>query len=237
MSDKLTVVLVHGAFADTTAWNPVLAELARKDVGAVAVANPLRSLRGDAQYVRDVVGGLGTPVVLVGHSYGGMVITEAAGELDGVRGLVYVAAFTPDVGESALDLANKFAGSTLGSALQAYPVTGGGNEVRIDPAKFPDQFAADLELEDAVLLGRTQRPVTEKALTDALDVEPAWKTLPTWQVYGDGDRNIPAELFRFQVKRSAPRSVREIAGASHAIAASRPAEVAATILEAVAGTQ
>ncbi|WP_127507714.1 alpha/beta fold hydrolase [Actinoplanes solisilvae] len=237
MSDKLTVVLVHGAFADTTAWNPVLAELARKDVDAVAVANPLRSLRGDAQYVRDVVGGLGTPVVLVGHSYGGMVITEAAGELDGVRGLVYVAAFTPDTGESALDLANKFAGSTLGSALQSYPVTGGGNEVRIDPAKFPDQFAADLELEDAILLGRTQRPVTEKALTDALDVEPAWKTRPTWQVYGDGDRNIPAELFRFQVERSAPRSVREIAGASHAIAASRPAEVAATILEAVASTQ
>lgn len=234
MTVKPQVVLVHGAFADSTAWNPVLTRLAKHDVDAIAVANPLRSLAGDAQYLRDVVKGLDRPVLLVGHSYGGMVVTEAATGLDGVRGLVYVAAFTPEHGESALDLAGKFAGSTLGSALVSYPVTGGASEVRIDPAKFPEQFAADLELEDAILLGLTQRPVTETALSDGLSTaEPAWRTLPSWQVFGDADRNIPVELFRFQVLRSKPRAVREVAGASHAIATSRPDEVVAAILNAV----
>ena len=234
MSEKPTVVLVHGAFADSTAWNAVLARLDKEGVEAFAVGNPLRSLAGDAAYVRDVVNGVGGPVILVGHSYGGMVITEAASGLAPVRGLVYVAAFAPAHGESALTLSNKFAGSTLGSALQAYPLAEGGNEVRIEPAKFPEQFAADIELEDAILLGRTQRPVTEKALTDGLATDtPAWQTLPSWQVYGDADRNIPVELFRWQVSRSSPRGVNEVPGASHAIAASRPDAVAATILEAV----
>jgi pimeloyl-ACP methyl ester carboxylesterase len=237
MSEKPTVVLVHGAFADSTAWNPVLTRLAGAGVDAVAVANPLRSLKTDAEYVRDVVTGLGRPVILVGHSYGGMVVTEAATDLAPVRALVYVAAFTPDHGESALALSGKFTGSSLGSALIAYPITGGGNEVRIDPAKFHGQFAADLELEDAILLGLTQRPVTETALTDGLSAEkPAWKTLPSWQVFGDADRNIPAELFRWQADRSAAQGVREVHGASHAIATSQPDDVTAIILDAIAFT-
>lgn len=235
MSDKPIVVLVHGAFADASAWNPVIAGLAAKGVDAVAVANPLRSLAGDAAYLRDVVHGLHRPVILAGHSYGGMVITEAAAGLEPVRALVYVAAFTPDHGESALSLAGRFAGSTLGSALESYPLASGGTEVRIAPDKFHQQFAADLELEDAILLGLTQRPVTEKALTDGLSTEnPAWKTLPTWQVFGDSDLNIPVELFRWQVGRSDPQAVHEVAGASHAIATSRPDVVTETILEAVA---
>ncbi|MEV4343080.1 alpha/beta hydrolase [Actinoplanes sp. NPDC049596] len=237
MSEKPTVVLVHGAFADSTAWNPVISELAKHYIDAVAVANPLRSLAGDAQYVRDVVNGLGTPVILVGHSYGGMVITEAATGLDPVRALVYVAAFVPDHGESAFSLSGKFPGGTLGEALVTFPLSGGGTELKIDPAKFPSQFGADLELEDAILLGRTQRSVTQKALTDELVTDkPAWKTLPTWEVYGDGDRNIPAAVFRWQAERSSPRGVREVAGASHAIATSRPGEVTAVIEEAVAYT-
>ncbi|MEU8817197.1 alpha/beta hydrolase [Actinoplanes sp. NPDC048796] len=232
---KPTVVLVHGAFADSTAWNPVISELAKQGIDAIAVANPLRSLAGDAQYVRDVVNGVGGPVVLVGHSYGGLVITEAATGLDPVRALVYVAAFVPDRGESAFSLAGRLPGSTLGEALVTFPLSGGGTELKIDPAKFPSQFGADLELEDAILLGRTQRSVTQKALTDELVTDkPAWKTLPTWEVYGDADRNIPAELFRWQVQRSSPQGVREVPGASHAIATSRPDEVTAAILEAVA---
>ncbi|MCO8274022.1 alpha/beta hydrolase [Actinoplanes sp. TRM 88003] len=234
MSDKPTVVLVHGAFADSTAWNAVLARLGKEGVDAFAVGNPLRSLATDAAYVRDVVNGVGRPVILVGHSYGGMVITEAASGLAPVQSLVYVAAFTPDTGESALVLANKFAGSTLGQALDSYPLASGGTELKITLAKFPEQFAADIELEDAILLGRTQRAVTEKALTDGLSVTPAWKSVPSWQVYGDADLNIPVELFRFQVGRSSPRGVTEVAGASHAIAASQPDAVAATVLEAVA---
>ncbi|XVV16407.1 alpha/beta fold hydrolase [Actinoplanes sp. CA-131856] len=234
---KPTVVLVHGAFADSTAWNPVISELAKQGIDALAVANPLRSLAGDAQYVRDVVDGVGGPVILVGHSYGGMVITEAATGLDPVRALVYVAAFVPDHGESAFSLSGKFPGGTLGEALVTFPLSDGNTELKIDPAKFPSQFGADLELEDAILLGRTQRSVTQKALTDELTTDkPAWKTLPTWEVYGDSDRNIPADVFRWQVQRSSPQGVREVAGASHAIATSRPDEVTAAILEAVAFT-
>jgi pimeloyl-ACP methyl ester carboxylesterase len=176
-------------------------------------------------------------VILVGHAYGGMVITEAAADNDAVRGLVYVAAFAPESGESVRDLAAKFPVSTPGSSgspLQSYPLTGGGTEVRIDPAKFPHLFP-DLKLDDAILLGRTQRPVTEAARTEGLAAEkPAWRTLPTWHVFGDADRVGPVELLRFQVSRSAPLGVREVAGASHAIATSRPDTVVATILEAVA---
>jgi pimeloyl-ACP methyl ester carboxylesterase len=234
MSENPTIVLVHGAFADSTAWNPVISRLAAQGVDAIAVANPLRSLEGDAQYVRDVVNGVGGPVILVGHSYGGLVITEAATGLDPVRALVYVAAFVPDHGESAFSLSGKFPGGTLGEALVTFPLTGGGTELKIDPAKFPQQFGADLELEDAVLLGRTQRPVTQKALTDELVTDkPAWKTLPTFEVFGDSDRNIPVEVYRWQAQRSAPLGVREVAGASHAVATSRPDEVVASILEAV----
>jgi pimeloyl-ACP methyl ester carboxylesterase len=237
LSDKPTVVLVHGAFANSTTWNLVLAALADQDVDAIAVANPLRSLHGDATYLRDVVQSIGRPVILVGHAYGGMVITEAAADNDAVRGLVYVAAFAPESGESVRDLAAKFPASTPGSSgspLQSYPLTGGGTEVRIDPAKFPHLFP-DLNLDDAILLGRTQRPVTEAARTEGLAAEkPAWRTLPTWHVFGDADRVGPVELLRFQVSRSAPLGVREVAGASHAIATSRPDAVVATILEAVA---
>jgi pimeloyl-ACP methyl ester carboxylesterase len=237
LSDKPTVVLVHGAFANSTTWNLVLAALADQDVDAIAVANPLRSLHGDATYLRDVVQSVGRPVILVGHAYGGMVITEAAADNDAVRGLVYVAAFAPESGESVRDLAAKFPVSTPGSSgspLQSYPLTGGGTEVRIDPAKFPHLFP-DLNLDDAILLGRTQRPVTEAARTEGLAAEkPAWRTLPTWHVFGDADRVGPVELLRFQVSRSAPLGVREVAGASHAIATSRPDAVVDTILEAVA---
>jgi pimeloyl-ACP methyl ester carboxylesterase len=237
LSDKPTVVLVHGAFANSTTWNLVLAALADQDVDAIAAANPLRSLHGDATYLRDVVQSVGRPVILVGHAYGGMVITEAAADNDAVRGLVYVAAFAPESGESVRDLAAKFPVSppgSSGSPLQSYPLTGGGTEVRIDPAKFPHLFP-DLNLDDAILLGRTQRPVTEAARTEGLAAEkPAWRTLPTWHVFGDADRVGPVELLRFQVSRSAPLGVREVAGASHAIATSRPDTVVATILEAVA---
>lgn len=124
-TERPTVVLVHGAFAESASWNRVIAGLHGRGLPAVAVANPLRGLAGDAAYVRDVIEGIGRPVVLVGHSYGGMVITEAAAGLEAVRSLVYVAAFAPDPGESALLLSGKFEGSTLASALVAYPVSTG----------------------------------------------------------------------------------------------------------------
>ncbi|GAA1545592.1 alpha/beta fold hydrolase [Nocardioides humi] len=232
-----TVVLVHGAFAESASWNGVIEQLYGKGVEAIAVANPLRGVANDAAYVRDVIAGLDRPVLLVGHSYGGIVITEAAAENPAVVGLVYVAAFAPDTGESALTLSTSHPGSTLGEALVAYPVSSGGNEFAIRLDRFREQFAADVPLPVAGKMGRTQRPVTELALSEGLPTgSPAWRTLPSWFVFGDEDRNIPPAALRAEAERAGARGVREVAGASHALTVSRPEEVAASILEALSAT-
>jgi pimeloyl-ACP methyl ester carboxylesterase len=230
---KPTVLLVHGAFAESASWNGVVDSLAGESFDVVAVANPLRGLAGDAQYVSDVVDSIGGPVLLVGHSYGGMVITEAAAGNDEVKGLVYVCAFAPAPGESAFQLSTKFPGSTLGEALAAYPVSTGGNEFAIRRDVF-HQFAADVTAAEARLMAATQRPVTEAALSAGLSSpEPAWASLPSWFVYSDGDLNIPVQLHRWMADRAGAKSIREIAGGSHALSVSRPEAVAETILEAV----
>lgn len=236
MTTTPTVVLVHGAFAGSDSWEGVVAGLQARGVTAIAAANPLRSLAGDAAYVRDVVASVGGPVVLVGHSYGGLVVTQAAAGAPAVQALVYVGAFAPTVGESAFELSGKFPGSTLAEALEGYPLAGGGVELRIAPAKFGAQFAADVPAERTALLAATQRPVTEAALRDGLDVpgEP-WRTLPSWFVWGELDRNIPAELQRYQAERAGARGAQEVKGASHALAVSQPEAVAATILAAIEG--
>jgi pimeloyl-ACP methyl ester carboxylesterase len=230
------IVLVHGAFAESAGWNGVIENLQTQGVDAVAVANPLRSVTSDAAYLRDVITGLGRPVLLVGHSYGGMVITEAAADNPAVVGLVYVAAFAPDTGESALQLTTSLPGSTLGDALTAYPVSTGGNEFTIRLDLFQDQFAADVPPPVAEKMGRTQRPVTEHALSEGLPTgNPAWKTLPSWFVFGTDDRNIPPAALREEAERAGARGVREVAGGSHAISVSHPDEVTATILDALDG--
>jgi pimeloyl-ACP methyl ester carboxylesterase len=235
MSDqKPAVVLVHGAFAESASWNSVIEQLQDQSLYVVAAANPLRSVAGDAAYVRDVIAGIGRPVVLVAHSYGGMVITEAAAGNESVLGLVYVDAFVPDHGENAFDLSTKFPGSTLGDALTAYPVATGGIELVIRQDVFHQQFAADVPAEQAALMAATQRPVTQTALTDGLPTNtPAWKTIPSWFVISDQDLNIPVALHRFFAERAGSKDVREVGGASHALSVSQPAEVAAAILDAV----
>jgi pimeloyl-ACP methyl ester carboxylesterase len=230
-----TVVLVHGAFAESASWNGVIESLHGAGVDVVAAANPLRSVTGDAAYIRDVIAGVGGPVLLVGHSYGGMVITEAGADNPNVIGLVYVAAFAPDSGESALQLSTLHPGSTLGDALTAYPVSTGGNELAIRLDAFPGQFGADLPLPVASKMARTQRPVTEYALSEGLPTTtPAWRTLPSWFVLAELDLNIPVAVQRDLATRAEARGVREIDGASHAVAVSCPDEVAETIIEALA---
>ncbi|HEY9290747.1 MAG TPA: alpha/beta hydrolase [Microlunatus sp.] len=231
-----TVLLVHGAFAESASWNGVLHRLYGRGIDAVAVANPLRSLTGDAGYLRDVIAGVGGPVLLVGHSYGGLVITEAAADNPAVVGLTYVSAFAPDTGESATQLSTTFPGSTLGEALTAYPLRSGGNEFTIRLDVFAEQFAADVPKSVSGVMARTQRPVTEYALSEGLPTKrPGWRSCPSWFVFGDQDRNIPAAVLRFEADRAGARGVREVAGASHAIAVSRPDEVTATIVEALDG--
>lgn len=232
-TEKPTIVLVHGAFAESASWNGVISRLQSHGVTVVAVANPLRSLAVDAAYVRDVIAAIGGPVILVGHSYGGIVITEAAADNPAVVGLVYVSAFVPETGQSALDLSSSAPGSTLGETLTAYPVATGGNELAIRTEAFHHQFAADVAEDVAALMAATQRPVTEAALSDAVTAaNPAWKSIPSWHVFGDQDLNIPLAVFRAGAERASSQETREIAGASHAALVSNPDIVAEVIASA-----
>jgi pimeloyl-ACP methyl ester carboxylesterase len=229
---KPTIVLVHGAFADASSWNGVIAALQTKGYPVVAAANPLRSVASDAAYVSDIVAGIDGPVVLVGHSYGGQVITAAANGHANVKSLVYVAAFAPAAGEAAADLAGKFPGGTLGEALAApVKLASGGVDLYIDQAKFRTQFAHDVPEAQAALMAAGQRPITEAALTEKSG-DPAWKRLPSWFVYGSGDKNIPARALQFMADRAGSRHTQVVEGASHVVMVSQPEAVADLIDEA-----
>ncbi|MDQ2661654.1 MAG: alpha/beta hydrolase [Actinomycetota bacterium] len=235
MSDqKPTVVLVHGAFAESASWNGVIERLYADGITSVAVANPLRSLAGDAAYVRDIIASIEGPVVLVGHSYGGLVISEASAGNDQVAALVYVCAFVPEPGDSAFSLSASAPGSTLGESLDAHPIATGGVELVIRRDRFREQFAADVPVQVAGLMGATQRPVTEAALKDTVQAaQPGWRDHPSWHVFGADDRNIPAAVHRAGAERAGSRRTQEISGASHALSVSQPEAVAAMITEAV----
>ena len=226
---KPTIVLVHGAFAGSDSWNGVIKVLEKDGYTVIAAANPLRSLKGDAESVTDLLKGVSSPVVLVGHSYGGPVISEAAYGQANVKALVYVSAFAPQAGESAVALTGKFPGATLGPTL-AKPVelAGGGKDLYIQQDKFHDQFAADVPEAQARLMAATQRPVTEGALNEAAS-EPAWKTIPSWWIYGDKDKNIPPQAMKFMAERAKSRQTVVVKGASHVVMVSHPLAVAKII--------
>lgn len=231
---KPTVVLVHGAFADSSSWNGVITALRHDGYTVVAAPDNLRGVRADADVVTGVIRSIAGPVVLVGHSYGGSVISEAAEGSPNVRALVYVAAFAPEAGETALGLTGKFPGSTLGPALAPpVPLAAGGNDLYIQQARFHDQFAADVPEADALLMAAGQRPIAEAALSEA-STAPAWKHVPSWFVYGDADRNIPPEALRFMAQRARARETVEIKGASHVVMVSHPVQVAQLIERAAA---
>lgn len=231
---KPTVVLVHGAFADSSSWNGVIRILERDGYTVIAAANPLRGVRSDADSVAGVVKSINGPVVLVGHSYGGSVISEAAEDAPNVKALVYVAAFAPEAGESALGLTGKFPGSTLPPTL-APPVklAGGGNDLYILQARFHDQFAADVPQADAKLMAAGQRPVADTALGEA-STAPAWKHIPSWFIYGDKDKNIPPVTLKFMADRANSRGTVVVKGASHVVMVSNAQAVASMIEKAAA---
>ena len=222
-SAKPTVVLVHGAFAGSSSWNGVAAGLLAKGYSVVAVANPLRSVKGDASAVASVIDAVAGPVVLVGHSYGGNVITGAASGKSNVKALVYVAGFAPEQGESAAKLSSQFPGSTLGPTLAPpVPLADGGKDLYIKQDKFHQQFAADVSAGDAKLMAATQRPVTDAALNEPAAADPAWKSIPSWFIYGSLDKNIPAAAHAFMARRAGSKQTVEIAGASHVVMVSHP---------------
>lgn len=231
-ADKPTVVLVHGAFADASSWNGVVEQLHKDGYTVVAAANPLRSVKSDAAYIADVVKGIKTPVVLVGHSYGGSVITEAAEGQGNVKALVYVSAFSPEVGETAAGLSGKFPGSTLGPAL-APPVdlSNGDKDLYVQRDKFPVQFAGDVPLKQATVMAAEQRPITSSALNEA-ETAAAWKHIPSWHIYGDADKNIPPASMAFMAERAKSKKTVVVKGASHVVMISHPKDVASLIEKA-----
>ncbi|MCS5713212.1 alpha/beta hydrolase [Herbiconiux sp. CPCC 205716] len=234
--DKPTVVLVHGAFAESASWNGVISRLQAEGLPVVAVANPLRGLADDAQYLRTVIDGIDGPVVVAGHSYGGSVASEATEGAPNVRALVYVASFILEPGESTGELAGKFPGGELGPALTPIPFVAGavsGDDLYIQQHRFREVFAADVPEAETALMAATQRPIAAAALEDAAS-RAGWKTIPSWTLVTRQDLAVPAESQRYMAERASSHAV-EI-DASHAVTVSQPGAVAELILEAVRET-
>lgn len=229
-----TIVLVHGAFADSSSWDGVVGPLETEGHHVIAAANPLRGLASDAEAVSDVVRAIDGPVTLVGHSYGGAVITNVAADAGKISGLVYVAAFAPDAGESAFELSAKYPGSTLGDAVRPTPRSNGTTDLTIAQELFHDQFAADVPVAKTSRMAVAQRPVTLEALQEPSGDRPLWKDVPAWFVFAEEDRCIPAELEHYMAKRAEAQRTIAVPGASHALAVSQPDAVVHPILEAAA---
>jgi pimeloyl-ACP methyl ester carboxylesterase len=230
----LTVVLVHGAFADASSWSAVVERLQAAGIQVTAPANPLRGIAHDSAYVASLLGQIPGPVLAVGHSYGGAVISNAAAAAPNVVGLVFVAAFAPEDGERLAEVEAASRDSILMSALVPlhYPNGDGAEpavELAIDPAKFHDAFAADLPAEQAAVMAATQRPAAESAFSEPSGL-PAWKSLPSWAVVATGDKAAGADVVHSMAER-AGAAITEAEG-SHVIMVSKPEAVAEVIMTA-----
>ena len=229
---KPTIVLVHGAFAESSSWNDVISTLLVQGYPVSAAANPLRGVTNDSAYIASTLNSITGPIVLVGHSYGGSVISNAATGNPNVKALVFVAGFAPEAGESAADLAGRYPGGTLGPALAPpVPLADGTNDLYIEQSKYHAQFCADVSEPQARRMAAAQRPCTDLALNEASGA-PAWKTIPSWFVFGELDKNIPVAAHRFMAERATSRETVEVKGASHVVGISYADTVAGVILRA-----
>jgi pimeloyl-ACP methyl ester carboxylesterase len=226
---RSSVVLVHGAFAESASWDDVIVRLQGQGYTVIAAANPIRSVSGDADFLASIFEAVEGPIVAVGHSYGGTVITNAL--RDNVKALVYVAGYAPDEGESAGELSARFPGATLGETLWTVPLSDGSNDLYIRQEEYHRQFAEGVPAEQTALMAVGQRPLRDVAVNEASG-PPAWRSVPSWFVFGELDKNIPAASHRFMAERAGAREVVEIEGASHAVGVSHPEEVAGIILRA-----
>jgi pimeloyl-ACP methyl ester carboxylesterase len=226
----LTIVLVHGAFADASSLRGLYDELLGEGVTIIAPPNPLRGLSGgDGDYLKGVIAEIHGPVLLVGHSYGGSVIT-AAGTADNVVGLVYISGLAPDEGENLTDLQSKFPAPGILPYIVEHDLPGGGKELTLAPGGFHESFCADVAADDAAFYARSQRPLAGVALSEAAPT-PAWRSRPVWGVFGTADRCIDPGVHRFSYARMGA-TVTEIEGASHVVMISHPKEVAEVVVTA-----
>ncbi len=229
-----TIVLVHGAFADASSWNGVIERLQQQGYTVIAPANPLRGVAADSAYTASLLNQIDGSVLLVGHSYGGAVITNAATSAPNVVGLVFVAAFAPEEGENLGDVENGSTDSVLNSALVQYTYPAGPDgqtsvEFAINPTLIREAFAADLSEQQTALMAATQRPVGAAAFSDTSG-PPTWKKLPSWAVVATGDKAAGSDVVRAHAQRAGADIV-EVEG-SHVIMISQPQTVTDHILKA-----
>jgi pimeloyl-ACP methyl ester carboxylesterase len=227
-----TVVLIHGAYADSSSWNNVIELLAQDGYRVVAWANPLRGIAADAASLGDLIRSIAGPVVLAGHSYGGAVMTNVHVDDGDVSALVYVAGFALEAGESPVDASSLAPGSTLAATLERVPLADGGADTYIARDKFRHQFAADLPAPQSALMAVSQRPVTEAALSEPSGLHPLWRSVPSWFIFGELDHNIPAGAHRVMAERANAKRTVEIPGASHVVGISHPGETVQLIRQA-----
>jgi pimeloyl-ACP methyl ester carboxylesterase len=231
-----TIVFVHGGWAGSSGWNQEITDLERQGFSVIAPANPLRDLASDAAYVRSVVQSIDGPIVLVGHSYGGAVISNAAVGVPNVKALVYIAGFAPDAGESLAQLVTMNPGTDIGPTTlttRPYPLSDGssGTDLYLTKTGFREAFAADVPNEVANQMHATQRPFSNEAFA-SLSGEPAWKTILSWYLLARQDRAIPPATQRFMAER-AQATIVEV-DASHVPMISQPEFTTQIILDAAA---
>jgi pimeloyl-ACP methyl ester carboxylesterase len=230
---KPTIVFVHGAFADASGFATVTGRLQDQGYTVLSPANPLRGIASDAAYISSVIEAVRGPIVLVGHSYGGAVISPVADANPNVKALVYIDANALDVGESTLDIAQRFTGGKLVPALRPRPFRqldgSTGTDFYIDPASFRAVFAADVPARTVAAIATAQRPVTQSALEEKATTA-AWKRLPSWYLVGTRDEAIDPAAQRFMAKRAKAYTIEVVS--SHASYLSHPGEVSKLILRA-----
>ena len=227
---KPTVVLVHGAFADASSWTGVVERLQGRGYTVIAPPNPLRGVDADATALATVLKTVDGPIVLVGHSYGGMVISEAAAGNPAVKALVYIAAFAPDTGESAGALLGRFPSPKFSPEVLAPVPYASGANVYLKRDVFHDMFAQDVPAATAAVMAATQRPIDGAAIGESFAGTPAWKTVPSWALIARADNMISPAGERFMAERAHAHVVE--VDASHAVAVSQPDAVANLILDA-----
>ena len=233
-SPKPTIVFVHGGWADSSGWNQEITNLEQRGYLLIAPADPLRDLTSDAAYIRSVLQTISGPIVLVGHSYGGAVITNAAVGVPNVKALVFIAAFAPDKGESLVQLVTMNPGSQIGPTtldFRPYPLPGGGTgtDLYIKKSAFHDAFAADLPLQMTDQMQATQRPFSNEAFQSPSG-EPAWKTIPSWYMVATQDHALPPATERFMAQRAHASTVE--VDSSHVAMISQPEATTRLILDA-----
>ena len=226
---KPTVVLVHGAFADASGWAAVVERLQRRGYDVLAPPNPLRGVSADSAYIKSILATVDGPIVLVGHSYGGMVITNAAYGDPDVKALVYIAAFAPDEGQSVEFLSAMAPGGMLGPATLDFRQVPGAVEGHIKPSVFREVFAADVSRSDAAVMAVSQRPASLVTLGEPSG-PPAWKTIPSWYMVASQDNAIGAANERIMARHIGARTVE--VKASHVPMISRPRDVTDLVLDA-----